>query len=295
MKTKLVMLLVLCTAQLRAQSHRDTIQRELVFGEVAEHNTIIIANINGGIRVEGYDGDKIMVEVNRSLTAPTDEDLKMATEEVQLGTIDRGDTIVLYTENRCHTFGKSRQRGDGRHSLHGWGYDWNHRERSCNPPYDYTMNFVVRVPSRASVLASTINNGDITIRDVKGKASAFNVNGSIEMRKRTGELVASTVNGDVTVEFVTNPSGDCRFYTLNGDIDAVFPSSLAASFGFESVNGKLYSNVQQLEPLPVEVVKSVGERGTKYKVTNSRYKIGRGGTAYLDFETFNGDVYLRTR
>jgi hypothetical protein len=36
------------------------------------------------------------------------------------------------------------------------------------------------------------------------------------------------------------------------------------------------------------------ENGTKYKVNGNRFKIGNGGVP-LEFETFNGDVYLKER
>ena len=33
----------------------------------------------------------------------------------------------------------------------------------------------------------------------------------------------------------------------------------------------------------------------KYKVNGNRFKIGSGGATFLDFETFNGNVYLKEK
>ena len=91
-----------------------------------------------------------------------------------------------------------------------------------------------------------------------------------------------------------NPQKDCRFYSLNGDINAWFQKGLSASMSFESFNGSFYTNIDNLEALPVQVEKKNVDEGVKYKVNGNRYKIGSGG-AYLDFETFNGNVYLKER
>jgi hypothetical protein len=63
---------------------------------------------------------------------------------------------------------------------------------------------------------------------------------------------------------------------------------------FESFNGDFFTNIDKLESLPVRVEKENTNDGIKYKVSGNRYKIGSGG-AFLDFETFNGDVYLKEK
>jgi hypothetical protein len=61
---------------------------------------------------------------------------------------------------------------------------------------------------------------------------------------------------------------------------------------FESFNGEFYTNIGRIEPLPAKVQKSNEKEGLKFKVVGNHYKIGDGG-AFLDFETFNGNVYLK--
>ena len=63
---------------------------------------------------------------------------------------------------------------------------------------------------------------------------------------------------------------------------------------FKSFQGEFFSNVANLESLPLEVKKEGRDKETKYTVSGSRFKIGSGG-ALLDFETFNGNVYLKER
>jgi hypothetical protein len=79
-------------------------------------------------------------------------------------------------------------------------------------------------------------------------------------------------------------------------INALFQKGLAASLAFESFNGNFYTNIDDIETLPVKVVKMDKEGdGVKYKVNGNRYQVGKGGGAFLDFETFNGNVYLKEK
>ncbi len=67
----------------------------------------------------------------------------------------------------------------------------------------------------------------------------------------------------------------------------------AASVSFESYNGDFYTNVADLESLPVQMEKKETSKGVKYKLKGNRFRVGKGGNVNLDFETFNGDVYLK--
>jgi hypothetical protein len=282
-----------------AQTFTDKITKELSFEKKGADNALMIANINGDVKVTGYEGDKVIVEVTRTIKAKTEERLEQGKRELTLGSIDRVDTLIFYVEGACNEFGRNKRNknnNDNWGSHGGWGYEWNNngRGRSCNPPYDYTLDFNVKVPTSVNLILSTINNGDVTVENVKGALKVENVNGSIKLAKISREATATTVNGDVDIEYVTNPLKDCRFYSLNGDINAWFQKGLAANMSFESFNGDFYTNVDRLESLPVTVEKEERSNGTKYKVKGNRFKIGNGGV-FLDFETFNGDVYLKEK
>ncbi|HZI23703.1 MAG TPA: hypothetical protein VFD46_01415 [Chryseolinea sp.] len=282
------------SSQLMAQTHTEKIVKEFSFEKTGAHNALMIANINGHIKVESYDGDKIQVEVTKSIQGKTQERLETGKTEIQLGVVDLADTVILYVNSPCNYFERSNPKSRHSHMGTKWGYSWDQRGRSCHESYEYTMDFKVKVPASVNLLVSTINNGDIEIENVKSVVKANNINGSIRLHNLMREAEASTINGDVDVEYVQNPQRDCRFYTLNGDINALFQKGLAASMGFQSFNGSLYTNINQLELLPVVVEKKPHDKGVKYKVNDNQFKIGSGG-AYLDFETFNGNVYVKEK
>lgn len=284
---------------LKAQTHTEKISREFTFEKKSPENALIIANINGDVKVTSYEGDKIVVEVTKTIRAKTDARLEKGKKEIQLGVLDRVDTIALFVEGPCSSFGRvnRRNRGDDRWSRNSnYNYDWNdcNNNRSCREEYDYTMDFVIKVPSSLSISASTVNDGDIVVENVKGSVYANNINGSIRLTNLVREANASTINGDLDVVYTKNPEKACRFYSLNGDITAIFQKGLAADLSFESFNGDFYTDIQPLEALPVKVEKTEEGDGIKYKVNGNRYKIRTGG-ALLDFETFNGDVFLKEK
>lgn len=280
-----------------AQTHTEKISREFTFEKKSPENALIIANINGDVKVVSYEGDKILVEVTKTIRAKTDVRLEKGKTEIHLGVMDRADTLVLFVEGPCISFAKvsRKKKGDERWNRNGkYNYDWNDCEnsKSCREEYDYTMDFVVKVPASLNISVSTVNDGDVIIENVKGAVKANNINGSIRLTNLVREADASTINGDVDIVYTKNPDKDCRFYSLNGDINALFQKGLAANLSFESFNGDFYTDIESLEALPVKVEKTKEGDGIKYKVNGNRYKIRTGGIL-LDFETFNGDVYLK--
>jgi hypothetical protein len=289
MKT-LTAFLFLITTLGYGQVFTEKINKEFTLEKKSPDNALIVANINGDVIVTGYAGDKIVVEVTKTITGKTEERLAKGKEEIQLGVIDRADTLILYVEGLCNQFGKHN---NGKRSGNRWNYNWNNCN-DCRPGYDYKLDFNVKVPFAMNVLISTVNDGNISIQQVKGGVRADNVNGSIKLANLTRETHASTINGDVDIEYDQNPGKECRFYSLNGDINAFFLKGLAANLSFESFNGEFYTNIDKIEYLPVNVESSKKGDGIRYKVNGNRYKVGSGG-ALLDFETFNGNVYLKEK
>lgn len=294
----MIMCFMIATIPLFAQTHTEKISKTLTFEKISEANAVIIANINGNVRVEGYEGSEIRVEVDKSVMAKTTERLEKGKKQIQLGVMDLADTVVLFVEGAGVNLQRRTTQKNNWHKG-SFGYDWCcgncNNGCDCRLDFEYKMDFVVKVPYNVHVAASTVNEGNISVAKTKGIVRADNVNGSIKITDLVREASASTINGDVDIEYTTNPKKDCRFYSLNGDINAWFQKGLAANMSFESFNGDFYTNLNNLENLPMVVEKQTDSKGVKYKVNGNRYRIGSGGAALLDFETFNGNVYLKER
>jgi len=248
------MLLVCGVSQ--AQTFTETLKKELSFEKKSEANTLMIFNINGDVKVTGYDGDKILIEAEKKITGKTIARLEKGKQEIQLGVLDRADSLFVYVGGICNSFGKNKKKGDWRTKWNGYGYNWNDcNSRDCDKEYDHEMNFTIKVPKSINLHVSTINDGDVVVENMNKFVLADNINGSIHLSNISGTTNASTINGDVDLTYVGNPPGDSRYYSLNGDINANFKKGLAADLSFESFNGELFMNVDQLESLPVSVQK----------------------------------------
>ncbi len=270
----------------RAQTFTEKLTRELSFEKTSGDNALVIANLFGNVRVQAYEGAAILLEATKTIDAKTDERLQKGKTEVQLGIIDRADTIIVYVKDGCHEFGRNRSHPQG-----GWNYQSDDRG-DCRMTYDYKMDFVLKVPAHLNLLVSTVNDGDVVVENVAGVVKAHNVNGSIRLTKLVSYAEANTINGDVDIEYASNPDRECRFYSLNGDINALFQPGLSANLSFESFNGNIYTNLTRIENLPARINKTTRGDGLQYKINGNEFKIGNGGPL-LDFETFNGNVYLK--
>ncbi len=287
---------ILCMALINvveAQTFNETITKELTFEKVGLENTVFVSNINGDIHVQGYEGTSVLLEVSKKITAKTQQGLELGKSEIQLGVIDRADTLIFYLIDGCHAFSERNLKSRNFGTRNKWAYNWE-GSNECISKYDFTLDFTIKVPFSVNLILSTINDGDIKVENVNGALKVENINGSIILKNITREAFATTINGNVDIEYAKNPEKACRFYTLNGDINAWFQKGLTANTNFKSFNGEFYSNVKQLESLPVQVEKERGAAETKYKLNGNRFKIGSGGPL-LDFETFNGNVYLKER
>lgn len=292
------MLMWVMTLPGMAQTFSEKITKELSFEKKGANNTVMIFNINGHVKVEGYGGDKILIEVEKRINAKTDARLAKGKEEIQLGVLDRADTLLVYVKGICSEFGKLEKKEQWQSKWKGWGYNWSDcgrgRNKNCDKEYDYTMNFTIKVPSSISVFASTVNDGDVEISTINNYVLADNINGDIRLKNISGATHASTINGSVDLDYSGNPPGDSRYYSLNGDINANFRKGLAAQLRFKSFNGDFYSSVDDITPIAVMVEKYNKGEGIHYKVNGNRYKVRQGGPL-LDFETFNGNVYLKEK
>lgn len=289
MKIIVLTLLVCLCGSVLAQVKTEKISRTITFEKIGPQSALILANINGSIVAEGYSGSEILMEVEKTISAKSADQLEVGIKTLDLGLIDRGDTIILYVKGVTHGFG--RQNNNNNSDTGGWGYDWRDKEAD-DLGFDFKMNFRIRIPETLNLVVSTINEGDVKVSHVSAKVIANNINGSISLEQVSSSVKANTINGDVDVTYSRNPASDCRFYTLNGNINASFRKGLSSTVSFKSFNGEFFTNLPGLNPLPVEVRRSSTEKGTRYEINGNQFKAGSGGPR-LDFETFNGNVYLR--
>ncbi|MDO7846428.1 hypothetical protein Q5H92_08675 [Hymenobacter sp. M29] len=275
-----LLLLLLSAGACRAQSKEATekISKEFTLTADAGRSTLAVYNIFGSVRVQGYAGNKVLVEATKSVRADDPATLVQGQREVKLGLTQHGDSVVVYVAEPY----------DSRpHDNHG---RWHDREID----YHYEFDFVVKVPYAMNLRVSTVNNGSMTVEDVTGPLNVSNVNGPITLKNVKGTTRAHTVNGNVDATYAANPTGASSYHTINGKIRVHYPASLGADLHFKSMHGEFLTDFPNAEMLPAQVTKNKEGTGggTVYKLTkDTAVRIGKGGPDFR-FETLNGDVII---
>ena len=266
-------------ARAQQQEFKQHISKEFTLPK-GTGGVLALYNLNGSLNVEGYSGDKVLIEVDERLTAEDTGDLEIGKKEFKLGFDATADSIIVYIAEPfdtrpCHKCDRWGDRGE--------------------IPYDFDLAFTVKVPYHMNLDISTVNKGDISVESVSGSLRVNNVNGGITIKDAKGDTRARTVNGDLTVNYLEVPSGNSEWYTLNGRLSVTFPASLSADLQFKSMNGSFYTDFPKWEVLPVQVTKNVQKNGsgTEYKlIIDKQIRIGEGGRLFK-FETLNGNIYIK--
>ncbi|MBF9236966.1 hypothetical protein I2I05_06120 [Hymenobacter sp. BT683] len=264
-----------CWAQTKEFSEK--VNREFTLSGDAGRSTLAVYNIQGSVSVQGYAGNKVVVEATRTIRADDAKTLEEGKAEATLGFLQRNDSVIVYMAGPQDSRPRNNYRGN-----------WNHKDIE----YRYEFDYVVKVPYAMNLRVSTVNNGSVQVQDVAGPLNVSNVNGPIKLTNVKGTTKAHTVNGNVEATYAANPPGASSYKTINGQIKVKYPANLAADMHFKSMHGEFYTDFPNPEILPVQVTKNQEGRGggTVYKLTkDTAVRLGKGG-ADLRFETLNGNV-----
>jgi len=275
MKKLLILLSAISIAYGFEEEAKETIRK--TFPSAAR---LDVENVNGYIRVSGYNGSDIELVAEKIIGAESVERLEAAKREVTLDMSQAGDTLTVFVDGpfRCHC-------EDNRYGIH----DRGHRG------YRVTYNFELKVPTAMFLRLSTVNGGDIRVENTTGDFDLSNVNDSIELKEVAGSGQVHTVNGKISATFTRNPANKCSFRTVNGTIETSFRPNLSADIWVKTFNGGAYTDfaVTTLPRVPVEPER----RNGKFVYRSDRLaamRVGNGGPEFK-FDTLNGNVRIINR
>jgi len=257
----------------------EVIKKEFV---VSPSNVLTVYNVDGFIKVEGYEGNKVLIEVEKTISGKTSEIVEEGKQEFKIEFEQKADSLIAYI---AEPFDSRPNRNRDR---------WN-KDEYRKIQYRYNLNFTIKVPKSMNLAVSTINNGDITVADVNGLLKANNINGKITLKNVKAANEVRTINGDVNINYTSSPPDNAKYYTLNGNLNISYPADFSADCEFKTFQGDFYTDFDNVEKLPARVTKTTSEtdKGTTHKLSKgSTIRIGSGGKN-LKFETFNGNVYIK--
>lgn len=268
-----------CT-DLPAQEFKEHVSKQFTVNTKNTEAVLAVYNIFGSIKVEGYDGDKVLLEIDKKITAKSQDEVDKGKDEFKFEMEQLQDSILVYVAAPYDS--RPRQ-------------NWNRNEDRRSIRYKYCLDLVVKVPQGMRLRVSTVNDGNIQVSNVFGHLFVSNVNGSIDIDNAKGITKATTVNGKLNIRYAVNPPAASNYHTINGDITVYYKTNLDAELFFKSMNGSYYTDFDNAEPISNTLVKNgeKNDKGTVYKIEkNAGVKIGNGGKQF-HFETLNGNVYIK--
>lgn len=261
----------------------NTVEKKFNFAKQGKTNVLVIDNVNGGIEVEGYNGEEVVIEIKQKLSAKTDARLEKAKQEAQIKFQQSADSIIAYYP--------SQRRDDCCKEEWHWTQNrWNSWDE-----YNYNFDFKVKVPLNTNLYLRTVNRGDIKVSNIEGEIDVSNINGGLTLDRIVGVTSAKTVNGKVNITYTNNPPKDSEYKTLNGTITVNYKENLSADLTFKSMQGEFFTDFQVAEYLNNQVEKKEenNEKGKRYKISSRpAIRIGRGGVKH-SFETLNGNIFVK--
>lgn len=168
---------------------------------------------NGGIRVEGWDRDEILVRARIEANAPSEADARELASAVRLQT----DRPVIAAD-----VPRTRER----HTRAFVSYEI-FVPRQSNLDLE-THNGGIEIESVEGDIAFDALNGGVTLRDLGGRVTGETTNGGLEI-VLTGDvwrgdgLDVETTNGGVELFVPERYSADLETGTVNGRVDLGFP------------------------------------------------------------------------
>ncbi len=213
------------------------------------------------------------------------------TEDVSVAYKRDGDYLLIYLRTPCTKEAESiafdPEQPEG---MHHWknNCSWHDGHDDQLPVIDIT----VAMPKELNLFASTITEGNVTVQGIGGVVWAANVNGALDLQQVGQISKAKTVNGDINIKYNKSPKLDAQFSTINGDINIEVDPSLSANTSFKSFSGHFYTDLASVKMMPGTITKQSDKAGFKYRLESRKAMAINGGGTRMDFETFNGNVYL---
>jgi len=231
-------------------------------GKVPAGGWVKVRDLNGGVRVEAGDGDRVQVTATKRSRRGDPKSVRI---EVKRYGGDNVLVCALWREgDSCDE--------DGYHSSGNWS-GWSRGN-------DVSVDFVVKLPRGVNVGAYS-TNGEVRVTGATAEVDARTTNGSVEAVSSGGPVSARTTNGDVRASMGVMGPGDLRYTTTNGSVLLELPASFDADLDLATTNGSLSTDY------PIQVQ---GRMSTR----RLQGTIGKGGRT-LVAHTTNGNVTLRKR
>jgi hypothetical protein len=179
----------------------------------------------------------------------------------------------------------------------GAGLEISERDNRVNIDTDLPTNpiaIVARVPRRAKLNLSTVNDSEIVVRDIVGDLELENVNGPINATNITGSVIAESVNNPIKVG-LSGVATDAAtsLSSLNGDITLMLPAAARAEFHLDTAQGEITSDFElDIKPSKPLIERKEGRSGVSVRMEDVVIATVNGGGPVIRVKTLNGSIKI---
>jgi DUF4097 and DUF4098 domain-containing protein YvlB len=216
--------------------------------QLAPQGRVQLENINGSVRITGWDRSEVKVDAVKS--AYTRERL----DEAQIVVEPGADNIRIYTKypERDQTFN-------------------NDREGRLNNPA--TVEYTLFVPRNARIDSVEVINGALSLEGLTNDVRASSINGNVSARGLMGEAKLSTVNGNLEATFnQLDAAKPIALTSVNGNLTITIPSDASANLRASNVHGGIKNDfglpVRKGEYVGFDLAGQLGQGATRIKLAN---------------------------
>lgn len=179
----------------------------------------------------------------------------------------------------------------------GGGLEISERDNRVSIDTDMPTNaisIVARVPRRAKLDLSTVNEGEIVVRDIVGDLQLENINGPITASNITGSVIAESVNDAIKVGLSGVAAGGATsLSSLNGDITLTLPAAARAEFHLDTAQGEITSDFElDIKPSKPLIERKEGRGGVSVRMEDVVVATVNGGGPVIRVKTLNGSIKI---
>jgi hypothetical protein len=156
------------------------------------------------------------------------------------------------------------------------------------------IRIVARVPRRAALDLSTVNNGEIIVRDIIGDLQLENINGPITASNITGSVIAESVNNPIAVGLAGVAAGGATsLSSLNGGITLTLPASAKAELHLDTSRGEIVSDFElDVKPSKPRIERNESRGGVSVRMEDVIVATVNGGGPVIRVKTLNGTIKI---
>ena len=188
----------------------------------------------------------------------------------------------------------------GTQSITGGGYslDVDEEDNHISVDTDWRANkvsIVARIPRRADIELSTIDEGEIIVSNIEGSLELENINGPITATGIVGSVIAESIDETIDISFASIDGDNAMtLISVNGDISLGLPASAGAQLHIDSAEGEIYSDFEvEVQPSKPIIERRDDRGGVEVRVESVIVANVNGGGPVIKLKTLYGDINIR--